>query len=125
MIDRKKEHNNTVAEINSMIKRVRNLNESLSFENLDNDIQDEPSDDDFDFSDDKEEKAEMPSKEMETNIDDEELSDIDRIREIALKGMVRLIKQSNTSEYETLKKIFQFCDRANNEKEDEMDNNRK
>lgn len=125
MIDRKKEHNNTVAEINSMIKRVRNLNESLSFENLDNDIQDEPSDDDFDFTDDKEEKVDMPSKEMESNIDDEELSDIDRIREIALKGMVRLIKQSNTPEYETLKKIFQFCDKVNNEKEDEMDNNRK
>lgn len=42
-----------------------------------------------------------------------ELGDeVDSIREIALKGMIKLCKNPEDERYQALKKIFQFCDKA-------------
>ena len=120
MINRKNAHTNTMDEINSMIKNVRSINESLSFENLAKEDHGVPAEDDLDFSADEQE-IEEPKEVAKVDDLDTEMSDIDRIREIALKGMVRLVKQSNSPEYETLKKIFQFCDKVNNEKGEEIE----
>ena len=45
-------------------------------------------------------------------------SEVDRIREIALIGMVKLCHNTEDPAYDALKKIFQFCDKANEKKEE-------
>lgn len=45
-------------------------------------------------------------------------SEVDRIREIALRGMVKLCHNTENPAYDALKKIFQFCDKANEKKEE-------
>ena len=45
-------------------------------------------------------------------------SEVDRIREIALRGMVKLCHNTEDPAYDALKKIFQFCDKANEKKEE-------
>ena len=39
-------------------------------------------------------------------------NEVDTIREIALKGMVKLCKMPNDPRYQFLKKVFSFCDKA-------------
>ena len=48
-----------------------------------------------------------------------ELGEVDTIREIALKGMIKLCKNPEDERYQALKKIFQFCDKAAETKEKE------
>ena len=45
-------------------------------------------------------------------------SEVDRSREIALRGMVKLCHNTEDPAYDALKKIFQFCDKANEKKEE-------
>ena len=49
----------------------------------------------------------------------EESSAIEQIREIALKGMVQLSKNTDNAEYEILKKIFLMVDKVNDKKPEE------
>jgi len=49
-----------------------------------------------------------------------ELGEVDTIREIALKGMIKLCKNPEDERYQALKKIFQFCDKAAESKDKEM-----
>lgn len=116
MSTKSKQHMGVLNEVQTMINRVKSLNEAMSF--------DEDYDIERDFVDDEEdteyapEMSEKPSVEPcrgeECDID--EPNDIDAIREIAIKGMLKYAKQSNSAEYETLKKILQFCDKVNNDK---------
>ena len=110
-------YTNVLNEVNDMLSKVRTLNEAISFDE-EYDIER-----DVEFADDEEMEpvvdAEVaPEKEcVGPHCDDiDEASDIDTIREIALKCMLKYVKQSNSAEYETLKKIFQFCDKVNNDK---------
>lgn len=48
-----------------------------------------------------------------------ELGEVDTIREIALKGMIKLCKNPEDERYQALKKIFQFCDKAAESKDKE------
>ena len=41
-----------------------------------------------------------------------QLGEVDQIREIALRGMIKLCKNPEDEKYQALKKIFQFCDKA-------------
>lgn len=41
-----------------------------------------------------------------------QLGEVDQIREIALRGMIKLCKNPEDAKYQALKKIFQFCDKA-------------
>lgn len=110
-------YTNVLSDVNDMLNKVRTLNEAIAFD-AEYDI-----DHDADFADDEEMEPVVdtevaPEKEcVGPHCNDvDEASDIDTIREIALKGMLKYVKQSNSAEYETLKKIFQFCDKVNNDK---------
>ena len=65
---------------------------------------------------------------MQPQTEDEELaqqaadpnSAVNQIREIALKGMVALCKTPEDPQYEVLKQIFNYCDKANKKKSEEQ-----
>ena len=46
--------------------------------------------------------------------------EVDMIREIALKGMIKLCKNPEDERYQALKKIFTFCDKAAEVKKEEQ-----
>lgn len=48
--------------------------------------------------------------------------EVDAIREIALKGMIKLCKNPEDDRYQALKKIFTFCDKAAETKKEEQEN---
>lgn len=114
MNKRTKRYTNVLNEVNEMLNHVKTLNEAISFDE-DYDIEKEFNNDEYDTNYDSEPMDEPVEKPTNDSTMDE-MNDIDRIREIALKGMLKYVKQSNSSEYETLKKIFQFCDKVNNDK---------
>ncbi len=61
---------------------------------------------------------EVPFSDKETEGLEEMGSEVDRIREIALRGMVKLCHNTEDPAYDALKKIFQFCDKVNEKKEE-------
>ena len=117
-------HYNDLEEIQGIVGQIRGLNESVNFcENFD-DEEPQP-----EFG----EEPSVPAEELpvagdveggkdlsklqpeEPNEEDglRELGDeVDTIREIALKGMIKLCKNPEDERYQALKKIFQFCDKA-------------
>lgn len=109
-----KKYDNILTETKSLLKMVKTLNESINFE-----------DEDFDVYQDMEgyDEPMRPMSKDETSdmqyMDEDSFTDVDTIREIALKGMVKLCHQPNDPTYEALKKIFQFCDKANEKKDEE------
>lgn len=117
MSKRSENYSNVLNEVNDMLNKVKTLNEAISFD-ADYDIEhdDEYADEEMPMNEPHVDAA--PEKEcVGAECDDmDEASDIDNIREIALRGMLKYVKQSNSAEYETLKKIFQFCDKVNNDK---------
>ena len=118
MSTNKKYYSNVLSEVTEMLNKVKNLNEAISFdENYDMEDKFEseemPMDDDFSQEEPIADEKSCHGEECDMT---DEATDIDTIREIALKGMLKYVKQSNSAEYETLKKIFQFCDKVNNDK---------
>ena len=112
-----KQHIDTLNEISEIMGKVRTLNEAVMFEDeIDNTFDDE---EDYEGMEIENEPEVEMCKDNKCDID--EMNDIDCIREIALKGMLKYVKQSNSPEYETLKKIFQFCDKVNNDKPEELE----
>lgn len=107
-------------ETRTFLNKVRTINEAMTFDE-DYDIGD--SDYNQDNTDDEEEIMLMGQENQCTDgICDSDLpNEIDAIREITLKGMLKFAKNSKSPEYETLKKIFQFCDKVNNEKPEEKE----
>lgn len=86
-------------------KMSKSLNESLSFE----DEYDAPA---------YEEAPDATNASF--NGPEEDLdNEIDIIREIALKGMVKLCKTPEDSRYQFLKKVFSFCDKASESENEE------
>lgn len=61
---------------------------------------------------------EVPFSDKDTEGLEEMGSEVDRIREIALRGMVKLCHNTENPAYDALKKIFQFCDKVNEKKEE-------
>ena len=58
---------------------------------------------------------ECPMSTPEEDLDNE----IDTIREIALKGMVKLCKTPEDNRYQFLKKVFSLCDKASESENEE------
>lgn len=110
-------HIETLNEISEMMGKVKTLNEAVMFED-DEDYAPSFEDDFEDVEDDEMKGSEVCDSE---SCDMDEMNDIDCIREIALKGMLKHVKNSSSSEYETLKKIFQFCDKVNNDKTEDFE----
>ena len=103
-----------LTETRNFLNKVRTLSETMNFdENYDmNEIE-------FDsdnMENNIEDSHETPDKYENEVLDIDSPNEIDTIREITLKGMLKYAKNSKSPEYETLKKIFQFCDKVNNEK---------
>lgn len=107
-------------ETRTFLNKVRTINEAMTFDE-DYDIGDS------EFNEENIEDVEktMPIEQNDENHNEFSNSDlpneIDTIREITLKGMLKYAKNSKSPEYETLKKIFQFCDKVNNEKTEEKE----
>ena len=119
-------HLKAIEEIQNITSKMRaTVNESIVF-NEANDI----TDDDFgDMANDDEVSSaalnapentdtEAPATDGEENREDigmkelEEVGTIDQIRELTLKGMMRLCKTPEDPEYQALKKIFGMCDKS-------------
>ena len=117
----------TLNEVQELIGKVRSVNEAIQF-NEDN------FDDQFGGAA-PEEEPQVPAEEVPAQDQDvaaagsanlaamkpeerteedglRELGEVDTIREIALKGMIKLCKNPEDERYQALKKIFQFCDKA-------------
>lgn len=110
-----KKHNyfKDLKDIQAMTDKVKTLNESLAFA----DEYDDPEDmtqgqpmDEAPYDEENEDEEDMVM---------EESSAIEQIREIALKGMVQLSKNTDNAEYEILKKIFLMVDKVNDKKPEE------
>lgn len=107
-----KKHNyfKDLKDIQAMTDKVKTLNESLAFADEYDDPEDVPQDQPMDGA---------PYDEDEEDMVMEESSAIEQIREIALKGMVQLSKNTDNAEYEILKKIFLMVDKVNDKKPEE------
>ena len=120
----KTKHYNALEEIQGIVGQIRSINEAINFqEDFEDDVQQpEP-----DFSGEEpvaeppiEGDAEggraldkLPAEEPSEENGLRELGDeVDAIREIALKGMIKLCKNPEDERYQALKKIFTFCDKA-------------
>lgn len=112
----KKDYMKSLEEINRMTSRLRSINESIDFaadyDGEFDDVEDTPAAD----ASSEGRKESAPSEDAKGL---EEFGDeVDQIREIALKGMIRLCRRTEDPAYDTLKKIFQFCDKANDRKDE-------
>lgn len=128
----------TLNEIQGMIGKVKTINEAIQFneDNFDSEFggDDEPETEPEPIAAGGEQpmggegdevangavnldkmKAEEPTEEDGLR----ELGEVDTIREIALKGMIKLCKNPEDERYQALKKIFQFCDKAAETKDKE------
>jgi len=107
--------------IQDMASSIRTLNESIRFgEEYDEDYegmapeeQEMPtSPDGKDFAEGGAKLGNMEAEEPDPEEGLRELGEVDQIREIALRGMIKLCKNPEDDRYQALKKIFQFCDKA-------------
>ena len=99
---------NGLNEIKGMVDKIKNLNETVCFEE--------------DFENKEElpvENEPVPAEEETadkfTEFEETENS-VAKIRKIALEGMIKLCETPDNDEYQTLKKIFQFCDKTTEQK---------
>ena len=129
---KKEQYMKTLNEVQDLISKVRSVNEAIQF-NEDN------FDDEFGGA---EEEPQVPAEQTPAQNQDiaaagsanlanmkaeepteedglRELGEVDTIREIALKGMIKLCKNPEDERYQALKKIFQFCDKAAESKDKE------
>lgn len=136
---KKEQYMNTLNEIQGMIGKVKTIKEAIQF-NEDNFDSEFGADDEMDPNEEpvaagaeepvgaeggdevatggvnlSKMKAEEPTEEDGLR----ELGEVDTIREIALKGMIKLCKNPEDERYQALKKIFQFCDKAAESKDKE------
>jgi hypothetical protein len=113
-------------EIKKMTNKIRTLNESISFTDsyCDEDDGFAPQDAEFeqgadDCANGRCDLAKAKSDEVKAVETEGGANAVNHIREIALKGMVVLCSNPEDPTYQTLKKIFTFCDKAVMEKADE------
>ena len=122
----KKDFTKDFGEIQDMCSKIRSINESLAFaDEYDDETQG------LEGQDFPEGEAPMGPEQAapQGDVDPEDAeikselqqddSPINMIREIALKGMVRLCKTPEDPQYEVLKKVFTMIDKANDKKNEE------
>ena len=124
----KEEYQKTLKDIQEMASNIRTLNESVKFgEDFNEDYEGFGAEDEIPASPDGKDFAEggaklgnLETEEPDTEEGLRETGEVDQIREIALRGMIKLCKNPEDDRYQALKKIFQFCDKAaeNKDKED-------
>ncbi len=123
----KKEYFDTLNSIQEMVSHVRTLNEAIQFgdEYEDQGIPEAPeeemptSPEGQDFAEGGKPLGKLDTEEPDPEEGLRELGEVDQIREIALKGMIKLCKTPEDDRYQALKKIFQFCDKAAENKDKE------
>ena len=126
----KKEYFNTLESIQEMVSNVRTLNEAIQFGDDYDDSEfggeeapaEEPmptSPDGQDFAEGGKALGKIETEEPDPEEGLRELGEVDQIREIALRGMIKLCKTPEDDRYQALKKIFQFCDKAAENKDKE------
>lgn len=119
----KKDFTKDFKEITDMCSKIRTMNESIQFADEYNE-QDYP-----DFEENKNADVERvqqmggmdvdpEEQEIQNELDDPN-SAVNKIREIALKGMVRLCHTPEDPQYDVLKKVFSLIDKANDKKNEE------
>ena len=124
----RKEYEKTLKDIQDMASNIRTMNESIRFGDDFNEDFEGVSPEEMPTSPDGKDFAEGGQKlgnmEMDNEPDPEEglreLGEVDQIREIALRGMIKLCKNPEDDRYQALKKIFQFCDKAAENKDKEQ-----
>lgn len=108
----KKDSYKDIEDINKMVNKIKTIRESVSFcEDYDEPYYDEEG------AEGMEEVGEMEP--LESEEEDIKATEVDTIREIALKGMLKLCKNPQDPNYQTLKKIFTFCEKAITESQEE------
>ena len=117
----RKEYEKTLKDIQDMASNIRTLNEAVRFgDDYDEDYEgmtpEEPMPTSPDGKDFAEGGQKLGNMEMDNEPDPEEglreLGEVDQIREIALRGMIKLCKNPEDDRYQALKRIFTFCDKA-------------
>lgn len=113
----KKNYSNEIEFMHGMINKVKSINEMVDlgndFDEFDNEEEFGGMEEDFEEEEPEAVQEPMPEEGLENAID--------QIREIALKGMIKLCKDTENPEYEVLKKIFGFCDKAVEKKPENAD----
>lgn len=99
---------NGLNEIKGMVNKIKKLDETVCFEedfgnNEELPVEDEPV------------HAEEDTVEKFDEFEETENA-VAKIRKIALEGMIKLCETPENEEYQTLKKIFQFCDKTTEQK---------
>ena len=117
----KKNIKNAINEINKLSSKYpKNINEALNFNRLENEGEDMINDtpDDLPTHDD----IDVPHVEDEIGGAAQKAKKlIDDIRKMSLKAMASLADTPQSPEYENLKRIWQLCDKAVNEKEEQKE----
>ena len=116
----KQEYQKELKSIQDMASSIRTLSESIRFgDEYDEDYEGMSPEEEVPTSPDGKDFGEGGTKlgKLETEEPDpeeglRELGEVDQIREIALRGMIKLCKNPEDDRYQALKKIFQFCDKA-------------
>lgn len=126
----KKDFFNVLDSIQEMVSHVKTLNEAIQFGDEYDDEQVPPmgdsAEEDIPMSPEGNDYAEggkalgkVETEEPDPEEGLRELGEVDQIREIALRGMIKLCKNPEDDRYQALKKIFQFCDKAAENKDKE------
>lgn len=127
----REEYQKELKSIQDMASSIRTLNESIQFgDNFDDDYEGlTNTEEEVPVSPDGKDSAEGAAnlEKIETEEPDveeglRELGEVDQIREIALRGMIKLCKNPEDERYQALKKIFAFCDKAAENKDKEKEN---
>ena len=125
----KQEYQNELKSIQEMASNIRTLNEAIKFgEDFNDDFngmganaEEVPtSPDGKDFAEGGAKLGSLETEEPDPEEGLRELGEVDQIREIALRGMIKLCKNPEDDRYQALKKIFQFCDKAAENKDKDV-----
>lgn len=112
----KRDFTESFGEIKAMTKKIRQLNESISFADDDENpdamgMEDEPQQP-------QPQDGEMKKQDPIESEVGEGNQEINAVRKICLKGMSRLADTPENPEYQALKKVFTMIDRAVDKKEE-------
>lgn len=126
----KRDFTKDFGEIQEMCSKIRTINESLAYAD-EYDEEPEGGFEEQNFGEEQAQQAPVEQPDMQPGAEEdpedaeiqselqEDDSPINMIREIALKGMVRLCKTPEDPQYEVLKKVFTMIDKANDKKNEE------
>ena len=127
----KKQYQHDLNDIKNISNTIRKMNESIMFEDEYDELgmEQEPVQADVpqDVPQDAQQEVE-PGVEAQTDIKDvkpedegmaelDQMGELDQIREITLKGMLKFAKQPEHPQFQALQKIFQLCNKAVEPKE--------